>query len=112
LGIDTLLSDAIFDATEARTGVVTLLACLLAVCASVLDLPALGAKGLCGNQAGWERIHVHGHARIAIDGMNGHLRLKVCRLRLSEVVAVWRLIALHRRHAAEGEKRRDCMWRP
>jgi hypothetical protein len=52
---------------------------------------------------------MHGHARIAIDGMNGHLRLKVCRLRLSEVVAVWRLIALHRRHAAEGEKRRDCI---
>jgi len=60
---------------------------------------------LCSNEARWERIHVHGHAGVAIDRMNGHLRLKVCRVGFWEVVAVWRLITLHRRHAAEGEGR-------
>jgi hypothetical protein len=58
---------------------------------------------LSSNEAGWERIHMHGHAGVAIDRMNGHLRLKVCRVRFWEVVAIWGLITLHRRHAAEGE---------
>jgi len=41
LGVDTLFSDAVLDATEAGAGIVTLLASLLAVRASILDLPAL-----------------------------------------------------------------------
>jgi len=48
---------------------------------------------------------MHWHTGVAIDGMNCHLRLKVCRVRFCEVVALWGLITLHRRHAAEGEGR-------
>lgn len=79
LGIDTFLRDAVFDAAEARTGVVAFLARLLAVCAGVLDLPALGARCVVADHAWWEGVHVHGHARVGsgdptsgIDGMDGH----------------------------------------
>lgn len=41
LRVDALFSDAVLDAAEAGTGVVTFLACFLTVCACVLDLPAL-----------------------------------------------------------------------
>ena len=74
LGVDALLCYAILDAAKAGTGVVALLARLLAVGAGVLDLTALGAGGVGRDHAGREGVHVHGHARVG-DGMHGHLRL-------------------------------------
>lgn len=74
LGVDALLCYAILDAAKAGTGVVALLAGLLAVGARVLDLPALGASRMSRNHAGREGVHVHGHARVG-DGVHGHLRL-------------------------------------
>lgn len=41
---------------------------------------------------------MHGHARIATDGMNCHLGLGVGGLGIREVVAVGRLISLDRGH--------------
>lgn len=76
LGIDAFLGDSILDATEAGTGVVALLAGLLAVCTSVLHLPAFRAGRLRWGEAGGERIYVH-LARVSTDGVDGHLRLNV-----------------------------------
>ena len=74
LGINTFFSYAILDAAKAGPGIIALLASFLTVGASVLDLSALGAGWLCGKHAGWEWIHVHGHARVG-DGMHRHGRL-------------------------------------
>lgn len=76
LRIDAFLGDSILDAAETGTGVVTLLAGFLAVCTSVLYLPALGAGELRRNEAWVERIHVH-WVCVATDGVDGHLRLDV-----------------------------------
>lgn len=76
LGIDAFLGDSILDAAETGTGVVTLLAGFLTVRTGVLYLPAFGAGELRRNEAGVERIHVH-RARVATDGVDGHLRLDV-----------------------------------
>jgi hypothetical protein len=74
LGVDAFLGYAVLDTAETGTGVVTLLARLLAVCAGVLDLPALGSGRLSRHETWWERIHVHGDARV-LEGMHGHGRL-------------------------------------
>jgi len=64
LRIDAIIRDAIFNAAKTRAGIVTLLAGLLAISASVLDLATLCTdKGLL---VGWgevvdERIDVHRH---------------------------------------------------
>lgn len=69
LGIDALLCDAVLDASEAGSGVVALLAGLLAVGAGVLDLAAFGAHlgEAGGEEGGAEGVHVHGHG-----GIYGH----------------------------------------
>lgn len=102
LRVNALFSDAVLDAAEAGTGVVAFLARLLAVCACVLDLPALRTERLGRNETRWERVHVHRHARVSTDGMDCHLGLGVGGLRIREVVAVGRLISLDRGH---GEAR-------
>ena len=61
LGVNAFLCYAVLDTAKTGTGVVALLARLLAVCAGVLDLPALGAGRGGGEDAGREGIHVHGH---------------------------------------------------
>ena len=72
LRVDAFLGYAVFDTAEARARVVTLLAGLLAVGAGVLDLPALGARGLGSNHPGREWVHVHGgHPRVG-DGVHCH----------------------------------------
>lgn len=60
--IDTFFGYTVFDTTEAGSSVVTFLAGLLTVGASVLDLSALAACGLRRHQAGRKGIHVHRHA--------------------------------------------------
>ena len=72
LRVDAFFCDAIFDTAEAGAGVVTLLAGFLAVCAGVLDLPALCARGLGSHHSGREWVHMHsGHPRVG-DGVHGH----------------------------------------
>lgn len=60
LGVDAFLADAVLDAPQAGTRVVTFLAGLLAVCTGVLDLAPLwadgGHQGCCGG--GTKGIHV------------------------------------------------------
>ena len=72
LRVYAFLCYAIFDAAEAGTGVVALFASFLAICASVLDLPAFSARRLSSYHAGGEGVHVHGgHAGVG-DGVHGH----------------------------------------
>jgi len=76
LRVDALFANTILDTAQARACVITLLAGLLTIGTSVLDLTTLGAHlGLGGrDETRRERVHVRGKARVR-RRVDGQLRL-------------------------------------
>lgn len=100
LRINALFGYPVLDAAKAWTGVVAFLARFLAVCAGVLDLPALGPMSLSLYHAVGKGIHMHGHPRIR-DWVNGHRRLnRVCCGGFEGIICIEALPAVRRGHGA------------
>ena len=112
LGINALLANAILDAAKAGTRIVTLLACLLTICAGVFDLTTLGTNlRLRGaDHARSERVHVHGQTTVG-SRMHSQLRLNRVGGGLGGLIdPVIIRVSTDRSHVWEGKEGRVSQW--